>query len=351
METGILICPKDKKPYYRRLCEKKDCYTQYGCNIDISRKDRMKVNKAETESSAPAKLSDLSITKYIPADRLRVLIDLYHILSTNMESSKEENPFNTVKDTALMFLIYELYHLLLLSKYGNYTSQPYDEYIELQPKNIVSALKKDLKVQGVDKDTLRHLTAGDTEKSKERWTFPKEIGEVLIFLGIAVKKQQYYHSLNNRIKNIISVPPDGYKQPHPIYKPVINVLLQPKSLQALTQYCQANKERLSEAMVRGRNMGSQAVDGFFILEPLSQYVPRFYAYITQPAFHKKSNKEQAQKLRAIFEEDPIQLTSKSPLPHEPEDRLHNHPEKDGSWIYKYAAKKELIKKPSKKTPF
>jgi hypothetical protein len=339
MGSGILICPKDNKPYYRHSCEKKDCYTQYGCNVDISRTDKVKANKAETESSAPTKLSDLSITRYIPPDRLKVIIDLYHILGANIEPA------------AGRFLIYELYHLLLLSKYGNYTSQPYDKYIELQPKNIISALKKDLNVQGVDKDTLLHLKAGDTEPSKDRWTLTEEIAEVLIFLGLTPNRKKYYHSLNNRIKNIISVPPDGYKQPHPIYKPVINVLLQPKSLQALTQYCQANKERLSEAMVRGRNMGSQAVDGFFILEPLSQYVPRFYAYITQPAFHKKSNKEQAQKLRAIFEEDPIQLMSKSPLPHEPEDRLHNHPEKDGSWIYKYAAKKELIKKPSKKTPF
>jgi hypothetical protein len=281
MGSGILICPKDNKPYYRLSCEIKGCYSRYDCNIDISRTDKVQVNKAETESSGPAKLSDLSITRYIPPDRLKVIIDLYHILGANIEPA------------AGRFLIYEFYHLLLLSKYGNYTCQPYDKYIELQPKNIVSALKKDLKVQGVDKDTLLHLKAGDTEPSKDRWTFSKEIAEVLTFLGLVPKDKRYYHSLNKRIKNIISIPRDDIKE-HLTYKPVYDILSQPQALEALTQYCQANKERLSKAK-----------NELLILEPLRQYVPGFYSYIKQPVFNRKSKIEQAQKLRAIFEEDPL----------------------------------------------
>lgn len=144
--------------------------------------------------------------------------------------------------------MYELYHLLLLSKYGNYTSS---------------------------------LEIGDDKLINERWTFSEEIAKVLMFLGLKVNEEQYYHTVFDRVTKIITVPLADSKQPHHIYAPVVQILLKPACIEALSRYCKT------------------------ILEPLAVYVPLLYEYLSNPGQYRKTKqdptrKETVHKLRALF---------------------------------------------------
>jgi hypothetical protein len=221
------------------------CYDRCRHNIGSQQSNKDEVYREETEQTIPANLADLTIIRYIPSDRLKVLIDLYLILDNNKKSTRKRG---RPKDTAVVFLLYELYHLLLLAKYGNYTST---------------------------------LKMGGEELIQQRWTFSKEIAEVLLFLGHSLNDEQYYHAILKRVCDIIPVPPGGVKQPHRIYAPVVHILVQPACIEALSRYCKT------------------------ILEPLAEYVPRLYEYLSNPAHYKHSKKdptkkESMQRLKSLF---------------------------------------------------
>lgn len=201
--------------------------------------------REETEQVIPESVEDLAMARYIPLDRLKVLIDLYYILESNMKRIKKKG---RPKNIAVAFLVYELYDTLLRKIYGNYS-------YATEP--------------------------GNDELIYERWTFSKDIAEVLLFLGVEVNDEQYYHTLLKRIGDIITVPPDGSKKPHRVYAYVVHVLVHPASMEALSRYCRT------------------------IIEPLAVYVPHLYEYLSNPAHYKHSKKDPAkkesvQRLKSLF---------------------------------------------------
>ena len=74
--------------------------------------------REETEKTIPTSLADLAMARYIPLDRLKVLIELYYILESNTKSTRKRG---RAKNIAVAFLVYELYDTLLRKKYGNYS--------------------------------------------------------------------------------------------------------------------------------------------------------------------------------------------------------------------------------------
>jgi len=203
------------------------------------------VYREETEQFIPESVEDLAMARYIPLDRLKVLIDLYYILESNMKRIKKRG---RPKNIAVAFLVYELYNTLRRKIYGNYSNA---------------------------------TEPGKDELIYERWTFSKDIAEVLLFLGVEVNDEQYYHALLKRIGDIITVPPDGSKKPHRVYAYVVHVLVHPASMEALSRYCRT------------------------IIEPLAVYVPRLYEYLSNPAHYKHSKKdptkkESVQRLKSLF---------------------------------------------------